>query len=103
MYDLDFTLDSIRDYYRFDVSCKGSVPYAVKAFLEGESFEEVLALAISIGGDSDTIAAMAWSLAEIIYPVPEGIRDRVLKRLDYNFKSYPADAIDFMMDTRNNL
>ncbi|MBQ1388789.1 MAG: ADP-ribosylglycohydrolase family protein, partial [Clostridia bacterium] len=101
LYDIDFKLDDIRDSYTFDVSCAGSVPYAVKAFLEGESFEEVIALAISIGGDSDTIAAMAGSLAEVIYPIPEGYRDRVLKRLDYDFKSNLAGVIDFMVDTQS--
>ena len=101
LYDLNFTLDSIRESYRFDVSCMGSVPQAIVAFLEGRSFEEVLALAISIGGDSDTIAAMAGSLAEMIYPIPEGIRDRVLKRLDKQFKAELAGTIDFLMDTLN--
>lgn len=62
-YDLDFTLDAIRPEYRFDVSCQGSVPQAIVAFLEGNTFEEVARLAVSIGGDSDTIAAMACSIA----------------------------------------
>ena len=95
-YDINFDLDDIREGYHFDISCQGSVPYAIKAFLEGNSFEEIIALAISIGGDSDTIAAIAGSLAEVIYPIPEGIRDRVLKRLDYSFKSHLAGVIDFM-------
>jgi ADP-ribosylglycohydrolase len=97
-YDIDFRLDDIRESYHFDVSCQGSVPYAIKAFLEGSSFEEVLALAISIGGDSDTIAAIAGSLAEVIYPISDDLRDRVLKCLDYNLKSHLAGTIDFMMD-----
>ena len=100
-YELNFTLDEIRENYSFDVSCAGSVPQAIEAFLEGDSFEEVLALAISIGGDSDTIAAIAGSLAEVVYPIPEGIRNRVLRRLDYQFKSELAGAIDFMIDHRN--
>lgn len=62
-YHLDFTLDDIRDTYQFDVSCQGSVPQAIVAFLEGNTFEEVARLAVSIGGDSDTIAAMACSIA----------------------------------------
>ena len=103
LYDLNFSLDEIRESYHFDVSCQGSVPYAIKAFLEGSSFEEVLALAISIGGDSDIIAAIAGSLAEVLYPISEGIRDRVLKRLDRGFKSHLAGTIDFWMDTINNL
>ena len=103
LYDLDFTLDEIRPVYHFDVSCQGSVPQAIQAFLEGESFSEVLALAISIGGDSDTIAAMAGSLAEVIYPIPDGMRDRVLKRLDYTFKSCLAGTIDFLIDNLNKI
>lgn len=98
-YDLNFTLAEIRSDYKFDVTCPGSVPVAVKAFLEGDRFSKVLALAISVGGDSDTIAAMAGSLAETIFPISEGIRDRVLKRMDYSFKSELAGTIDFMIDT----
>lgn len=72
-YDMNFTLDEIRYLYEYDVSCQGSVPQAIMAFLEGNSFEEVISLAISIGGDSDTIAAIAGSIAEVIYPIPENI------------------------------
>ena len=77
-----YTLDEIRSTYTFDVSCKGSVPQAIRAFLEGSSFTDVLSGAISIGGDSDTIAAIAGSIAEVIYPVPQGLRGRVIDRMD---------------------
>ncbi|MCD8189088.1 MAG: ADP-ribosylglycohydrolase family protein [Clostridiales bacterium] len=97
-YDLNFTLDEIRPDYSFDVSCQGSVPQAIRAFLEGNSYEEVIALAISIGGDSDTIGAIAGSLAAIVYPISEGVRDRVLKRLDDAFKKELAEAIDFIYE-----
>ena len=80
-YDLNFTLDSIRDYYTFDVSCQGSVPQAIVAFLDGLDFADVLSGAISIGGDSDTIAAIAGSLAEVIYPIPPHILEAVNARL----------------------
>lgn len=80
-YDMDFTLNEVRGWYYFDVSCQGSVPQAVEAFLEGESFEEVISLAISIGGDSDTIAAIAASMAEMIYPIPEFLTEYVWDRL----------------------
>lgn len=72
-YDLNRTLDEIRPGYSFDVSCQGSVPEAIIAFLEGNSFEEVLRLAISIGGDSDTIACMACGIAACMYPIPDDI------------------------------
>jgi ADP-ribosylglycohydrolase len=71
-----------RPSYSFDVSCEGSVPQAIEAFLEGEDFSDVIRLAISIGGDSDTIAAIAGSLAEAYEPAPEELRERALAKLD---------------------
>ncbi|MGN0410100.1 MAG: ADP-ribosylglycohydrolase family protein [Candidatus Fimousia sp.] len=82
MYPLDFTLDEIRENYNFDVSCHGSVPQAVEAFLEGDNFGNVISKAISIGGDSDTIAAIAGSIAEVIYPIPDELKERTIKKLD---------------------
>lgn len=81
-YNIGFTLDEIRPTYTFDVSCQGSVPQAIKAFLEGNNFFEVISLAISIGGDSDTIAAIAGSMAEVFYPIPEAIQTFVRDKLD---------------------
>jgi type I restriction enzyme M protein len=69
-YDLNFTLDSIRDSYTFDVSCQKSVPQALKAFLESAGFEDAIRNAVSIGGDSDTIAAITGALAGVYYGVP---------------------------------
>lgn len=73
LYDLEHTLDEIRPLYHFDVSCQGSVPEAILAYLEGNDFEEVIRLAISIGGDSDTIGAMAGAIASCTYPIPTAI------------------------------
>lgn len=81
-YDINFTLDDICGGYGFDVSCQGSVPQAIVAFLTGNDFEDVLSEAISIGGDSDTIAAIAGSLAEVIYPVPDSLKEKVIGKLD---------------------
>ena len=81
-YPLDFTLDQIRPTYQFDVSCQGSVPQAIEAFLESSSFEDAIRNAISIGGDSDTIAAMTGSIAEAYYGVPAEIRKHALTFLD---------------------
>ena len=81
-YDMGFTLDAIRPGYRFDVSCQGSVPQALEAFFEADSFESAVRLAISIGGDSDTIAAIAGSVAEAAYGIPDAIREEVLDRLE---------------------
>ena len=66
----------IRPTYDFDVSCQGSVPEAIIAFLEGNSFEEVIRLAISLGGDSDTIGAMAGAIAACRYEIPQFISDK---------------------------
>ncbi|MBQ1482416.1 MAG: ADP-ribosylglycohydrolase family protein [Erysipelotrichaceae bacterium] len=81
-YDLDFTLDEIRETYRFDETCQGSVPQAIEAFLESEGFEDCIRNAVSIGGDSDTIAAMAGSIAEAYYGLPEGFREKADLYLD---------------------
>ena len=75
-YNLERTISEIRPNYYFDVSCQGSVPEAIIAFLEGDSFEEVIRLAISIGGDSDTIGCMAGAIAACIYPIPEEITEK---------------------------
>ena len=75
-YDLNRTIAEIRPRYGFDVSCQGSVPEAIIAFLEGKSFEEVIRLAISLGGDFDTIGAMAGAIAACVYPIPEEIAER---------------------------
>lgn len=75
-YDLSRTCDEIRPTYEFDVSCQGSVPEAIIAFLEGEGFEDVVRTAVSLGGDSDTIGAMAGSIAEAFYGVPDELKQK---------------------------
>lgn len=86
-YDIDFTLDEIRESYRFDVSCQGSVPQALEAFFESTDFEDAIRNAISIGGDSDTIAAITGSVAEAYYGIPEGMREAAAAYLDENLLS----------------
>jgi len=77
-YDLNFTLDSIRDSYSFDVTCQGSVPQALVSFLESSDFESAIRLAVSIGGDSDTIACITGGVAAAYYKkIPENIIDNV--------------------------
>ncbi|MFP4091611.1 MAG: ADP-ribosylglycohydrolase family protein [Cyclobacteriaceae bacterium] len=81
-YDLSRKIEDIRSHYSFDVSCQGSVPEAIIAFLESESFEDSIRLAISLAGDSDTQACIAGSIAEAFYGrVPAEIADEVVKRL----------------------
>jgi ADP-ribosylglycohydrolase len=74
-YDLDRTLDEIRPGYTFDVSCQGSVPEAIIAFLESTGFEDAIRKAISIGGDSDTVACITGGIAEAYFGVPEDIAE----------------------------
>lgn len=81
-YDLGFTLDEIRPTYEFDETCQRTVPQAFRAFLEGDSFEDVIRLAVSIGGDSDTIAAIAGSIAHAYYGIPDWIAEQTRARLD---------------------
>ncbi len=81
-YDLDRTCDEIRLVYTFDVSCQGSVPESIIAFLDGEDFEDTVRNAVSIGGDSDTIAAMAGSIAEAFFGIPEWVQEKALDYLD---------------------
>jgi len=77
-YDLARTVDSIRPSYGFDESCQGTVPEAILAFLDSVSYEDAVRNAISLGGDSDTLACIAGGIAEALYgPVPSPIREKV--------------------------
>ena len=69
-------------YHDFDASCQGSVPEAIIAFLESTGFEDAIRKAVSLGGDSDTIAAITGSIAEAAYGVPEDIKEQALFKLD---------------------
>ena len=80
-YDLDRTCDEIRPTYHHVETCQKSVPEAIIAFLEGTDFEDVIRTAVSIGGDSDTIADMAGAIAEAYYGVPENLKQECRNRL----------------------
>ena len=85
-YDLGRTLDGIRPGYRFDVSCQGSVPESIIAFLEAEGVEDAIRKAISLGGDSDTMACIAGGIAEAFFGgVPDEIAAGVRARLPGEF------------------
>lgn len=96
-YDLNFTIDGIRATYGWDsdfgngVLCQSSVPQAIVAFLDGNGFEDCVRNAISIGGDSDTIACITGSIAEAYYGVPDEIREMVMNYLPGSFKSVITD------------
>ena len=82
-YDLSRTLDSIREGYRFDETCPGSVPEAITAFLEARDYEDAVRNAISLGGDADTLACIAGGIAEAFYGgVPRPIAERATALLD---------------------
>jgi ADP-ribosylglycohydrolase len=81
-YRLQRTVDEIRPYYTFDITCEGSVPVAILCFLESKDFENAIRLAISVGGDSDTIACITGGIAEAYYQkIPDNIIENVLKFL----------------------
>jgi ADP-ribosylglycohydrolase len=81
-YDLSRTVDDIRPGYAFDISCRGTVPEAIIAFLDSASYEDAVRNAISLGGDSDTLACITGGIAEAFYgAVPEEIHDFAIKRL----------------------
>ena len=85
LYDLNFTCDEIRPDYRFNPSCQGTVPEAIVAFLESTDFETAIRLAISLGGDSDTLACITGGIAEAFYGMSEDWKIEVLRRLPEAF------------------
>ncbi|MEW5954278.1 MAG: ADP-ribosylglycohydrolase family protein [Bacillota bacterium] len=90
-YPMNFTLAEIRDGYKFNETCQGTVPQAIMTFLESTSFEDAIRNAISIGGDSDTLAAIAGGIAEAYYGVPIDIRKHALTFLDERLLKILAD------------
>jgi type I restriction enzyme M protein len=81
-YPMNFTLNNIRDSYEFNETCQETVPQGIMAFLESTGFEDAIRNAISIGGDSDTLAAITGGIAEAYYGIPAGIRKHALTFLD---------------------
>ena len=80
-YDLNRTCDEIRPTYHHVETCQETVPEAIIAFLESVSFEDALRNAVSLGGDSDTLACITGGIAEAFYGMPQELRDETLKRL----------------------
>jgi len=77
-YDLDRKVDDIRPTYTFDISCQGTVPEAIIAFLDSQSYEDAIRNAISLGGDSDTLACITGGIAEAFYgAIPSHIQTKV--------------------------
>lgn len=90
-YPLNMKLNEIRQIYHFDVTCQGTVPQAIIAFLESESFEDAIRNAVSLGGDSDTLAAITGSIAEAYYGIPKDIQEKAMGYLDVFLKSVLAE------------
>ena len=86
-YDLSRTCDEIRPTYHHVESCQETVPEAITAFLEGESFEDVIRTAVSLGGDCDTLTCIAGSIAEGFYGVPLGMKSQCQNRLPSDLNS----------------
>lgn len=91
-YDLGRTIDGIRPNYSFDCSCEGSVPEAIIAFMDGEDYETVIRLAVSLGGDSDTQACIAGGIAEAYYgSIPKDIIKNAVHHLPSHFRKVITD------------
>jgi ADP-ribosylglycohydrolase len=85
-YDLNRTVEEIRPVYHFDVSCQGSVPEAIIAFLDSEDYEDAVRKAVSLGGDSDTLACIAGGIAQAFYKeISAEIITQVRQRLPEEF------------------
>ena len=91
-YDLNHTIEEIRPNYDFDCSCVGSVPEAIIAFMDGEDYESVIRLAVSLGGDSDTQACIAGGIAEAYYGcIPKDIIKSAIHHLPSQFRKVITD------------
>lgn len=98
---MSIDLEKIRPEYKMDITCDGSVPIALKCFIDARSFEDALRLAISMGGDADTLAAICCSLASEYYPIPENIKEIVSSRIDSTFKEL-LDNLQEYISTQNS-
>lgn len=85
-YDITKSPDDIRKTYKHNATCQGTVPEAIVAFLSGESFEDVIRIAVSFGGDTDTLTAIAGSMAEAKYGVPDWMIKEADERLSFRLR-----------------
>ncbi len=99
-YDLNRTLDEIRPGYYFQEICQKSVPEAIIAFLEGSSYEDVIRKAVTLGGDSDTIACMAGAIAEAYYRFPDEFMIQELNILDNYQKQICKEFAQFIKNRK---
>jgi ADP-ribosylglycohydrolase len=85
-YSLDFDYNELLENYKFDVTCQNSVPQSIFAFLISENYEDAIRIAVSIGGDADTMACIAGSIAEAFYGVPEELQKECWEYLTPDIK-----------------
>lgn len=108
-YPLDFTLDDIRPTYKFNESSQGTTPYALKAFFESKGFTDAIRLAVSIGGDTDTIAAITGNIAGEYYGITNKLKNYALTFLPFEIKEiveafdrkYPIKKVPFNKNIEN--
>lgn len=100
-YDLSTPLDEIRQHYRFDESCQGTVPPAIRAFLEAEDWEDAVRNAISLGGDSDTLACITGGIAEAAFGLPVAIAQQALSYLDAELSRVHHQFAAFIRGSRS--
>ena len=85
-YNLNRTCDEISPYYSFDVTCQGSVPESIRCFLEGKNYEDTVRLAVSLGGDTDTMGAISGSIAESYWGIPQELKEKASEYMTQNMK-----------------
>ena len=102
-YDLSKTLKEIRPDYTFNATCQGSVPEAITAFLESSGYVDAIKKAVSIGGDSDTIACITGAIAEAYYGMPETVKQDTLSFLPRDMKAVYYRFRDFMKKNPNGI
>lgn len=95
-YDLSISLDDRRPAYKWSSTCQGSVPESIQCVLEAESYEDAIKLAISMGGDSDTMACIAGSIAGVIWEKPDEL-------VDFAYKKLPKEMIDVVERFDNHI
>lgn len=87
-YNVDFTVEEIRQSYSHDMSCDGSVPQAIVCFLDSTDFEDAIRNAVSLGGDCDTQACIAGAIAEAFYGIPDELQENIFNYIDETLQDY---------------
>ena len=100
-YNLDRTLDEIRPEYHMDETCQRTVPEAIIAFLESKDFEDAVRNAVSLGGDTDTLGAIAGSIAEAFYGIPDVLIAECKSRIDKGLMTDILDEFDHVLERKS--